>query len=268
MNAELSADCARCAGLCCVASAFAKSSEFAFDKPAGRVCPHLEREFGCEIHGHLRERGFSGCAVYDCFGAGQKVVQITFGGLDWRRSPEIAEQMFSSFAVMRQLHELMWLLSEALRLQAASPLHGELSVALDATQRYTRSTPEALQRLDVAGHRSRVNVLLVRASDLARSPFKSAADYRGASLIGKDLRHRDLRGANLRGAILVGANLQGADLTLADVTGADLRGANVRGANLSHTIFLSLSQLESAVGDQGTTLCAAYARPKHWSAAH
>jgi hypothetical protein len=33
----LTADCSRCAGLCCVATAFTASSDFAIDKPGGRL---------------------------------------------------------------------------------------------------------------------------------------------------------------------------------------------------------------------------------------
>ena len=31
------------------------------------------------MHAELRERGFPGCDVFDCFGAGQRVVQVVFG---------------------------------------------------------------------------------------------------------------------------------------------------------------------------------------------
>ena len=66
----LRADCERCFGLCCVAPAFSASADFAIDKPAGHPCPHLRPDFRCGIHTDLRGRGFRGCAVYDCFGAG------------------------------------------------------------------------------------------------------------------------------------------------------------------------------------------------------
>ena len=74
-RADLRADCGRCAGLCCVAPAFVASADFAIDKPAGRPCPKLSSDFSCSIHDSLREHGFPGCAVFDCFGAGQQVVQ-------------------------------------------------------------------------------------------------------------------------------------------------------------------------------------------------
>ncbi|MDN5751100.1 MAG: hypothetical protein L0H64_21755, partial [Pseudonocardia sp.] len=124
---DLRADCARCAALCCVVPAFAKSADFAIDKPAGTPCPNLGSDtgggdFGCGIHDELRDRGFPGCTVYDCFGAGQQVVQVTFGGRDHRSSPELAGPMFAVFPTMRVLHELRWYLTEALTFEVAPAL--------------------------------------------------------------------------------------------------------------------------------------------------
>ena len=99
---ELRADCERCAGLCCVAPAFSASADFAIDKAAGQPCPNLEAGFRCSIHDRLRPAGFGGCAAFDCLGAGQKVVQGTFRGRDWRLQPDLAGPMFAAFAVMRR----------------------------------------------------------------------------------------------------------------------------------------------------------------------
>src|SRR3989440_6648785 len=165
---SLRADCERCFGLCCVAPAFSASADFAIDKDAGQACPHLQSDFRCGIHKSLRQQGFPGCAVYDCFGAGQKVAQVTFGGQDWRRAPRTAKRMFEVFTIMRQLHELLWYLTEALNLQPASPLHGEVGLALHETERLTHYGPEALMELDVAAHRRDVNPLLLRTSELVR----------------------------------------------------------------------------------------------------
>ena len=246
MPLELSADCSRCAGLCCVAPAFARSSDFAIDKPAGRACPHLRTDFRCEIHDRLAERGFPGCAAFDCFGAGQHLVQGTFGGADWRSGGDVADQMFALLPVLRQLHELAWHLTEALKLDAASRLHGRLRVALEETEQLSGGTPEQLLALDLGAHRNRVNPLLLRASELARANFGPRPDHRGADLIGCDLRGADLRGASLRGALLIGADLRAADLRRADFTGADLRGADLRDADLTGALFLTAAQLRSA----------------------
>jgi uncharacterized protein YjbI with pentapeptide repeats len=266
-RANLHADCSSCFGLCCVALPFARSADFAIDKPAGTPCPNLAADFRCGIHDRLRPAGFPGCTVYDCFGAGQKVSQLTFGGHDWRRqSPDTAKQMFDVLPVMQHLHELLWYLSEALDLPAAEPIRADLTDAYASTDRLTRNDAEALLELDVDEHRGAVNVLLVRASELARSGVPDRMDYRGADLIGAKLRDADLRGASLRGARLIGADLQGADLRLADLTGADLRAAELRGADLSECLFLTQSQLEAANGDSATRVPPTFARPTHWTA--
>jgi uncharacterized protein YjbI with pentapeptide repeats len=267
---RLRADCERCFALCCVAPAFAASADFAIDKPAGQACPNLQADFGCSIHEGLRPQGFPGCAVYDCFGAGQQIAQVTFGGQDWRRSPGIAAPMFAAFTIMRQLHELLWYLSEALTLQPARPLHGELRLALEETERLTHGSPGDLAELDVDAHRRDVNALLLRASELARAGAGRlgadlrGADLRGADLVGKDLRGADLAAASLRGARLIGADLTGADLSGADFTGTDLRGADLSAADLTGSIFLIQSQLDAAKGDPGTMLPTSLTRPAHW----
>ena len=262
---NLRADCARCFGLCCVAPAFSASSDFAIDKPAGHACPHLGAGFGCAIHPRLRPLGFGGCAVYDCFGAGQHVSQVTFGGRDWRRAPHTARQMFDAFAVMRQLHELIWYLREALGLAAASPLHAALGEACDAIEQLTRLGPGELVAVDVAAHRGRVGDLLRNASARARAGARrTPIDHRGADLIGGDLRRADLRAADLRGARLVGADLRGADLRLADLLGADLRGARIASADLRDGLFVVQAQLEAARGDAATRLPPGRIRPAHW----
>ena len=263
-HAMLRADCASCFALCCAAPAFSASADFAINKPAGQPCPNLQQDFRCGIHTSLRPRGFRGCTVYDCFGAGQHVSQVTFGGQDWRRAPEIAPLMFQVFPVVRDLQELLWYVSEALTLPAAGPIHAELGIALRQTERLTRQSADALLGLDVAEHRRGVNHLLLAASNLARAEVRQPAEHRGADLIGADLHGADLRGASLRGAYLIGADLRGADLRLADLIGADLRGADIRGADLTASIFVTQSQLEAARGDTRTRLPSSLTRPAHW----
>jgi uncharacterized protein YjbI with pentapeptide repeats len=262
---SLHADCGRCAGLCCVVPAFTVSADFAISKAAGQPCPNLQPDFRCGIHDRLRPQGFPGCAAYDCFGAGQQVTQVTFGGRDWHRDPGIAAPMFAAFTIMRQLHELLWYLSEALALQPARPVHAELRRAQAETERLTGNGTAALTELDMNARRQEINALLLRASELARAGAGAGlADFRGADLTGKDLRGACLAGASLRGACLIGAKLSGAELRLADFTGADLRGADLSGADLAASIFLAQSQVDAAQGDSGTRLPPSLTRPAHW----
>ncbi len=264
---DLRADCANCFGLCCVALPFSASADFAIDKEAGRPCPNLDREFRCGVHRDLRERGFAGCVAFDCFGAGQKVSQRTFGGRDWRRSPETAGRMFEAFGVMRGLHEVMRYLAEALTLRPARALHDPIRRALEKIEGLTYGTPEQLAAVDVAACRAEAGALLARASELVRAQVRDRRPDRvGADLIGARLARADLRAACLRGARLIGADLASADLRTADLLGADLRGADLAGADLTGAIFLTGPQLESARGDSATRLPAHLDRPAHWLA--
>lgn len=260
----LHSDCGSCFGLCCAALPFAAGADFAVDKPAGTPCRNLQTDFTCGIHARLRDSGFQGCTVYDCFGAGQRVSQVTFGGVGWREEPASAKPMFDVFPIVRQLHELLWYLTEALTFAPARPVHAELREALEETDRLAGGTPEEILAVDVAAHRRRISDLLLRAGELVRAAVPRRREHRGADLFGARLRGADLQGANLRGALLVAADLSGADLRLADLIGADLRDANLAGADLSTALFLTQAQLNAARGDATTRLPAALSRPGHW----
>lgn len=249
-----------------MAPAFAQSADFALDKPAGVACPNLQPDSRCGIHTTLREHGFKGCTVFDCFGAGQQVSQVTFGGRSWREQPETAQSMFDAFAVMRALHELRWYLAEAMRLVRSGALHADLTEQAGLLAKAVARPAEELVQLDVPSIRAQVNALLVRTSELVRTETGGVgADHRGAALLGARLRGARLARASLRGALLLGADLQGADLRGADLTGADLRDADLRGADLAGAIFLTQSQLDSARGNASTRLSPPLTAPRHWA---
>ncbi len=265
---RLRGDCARCFGLCCVALPFAASADFAANKSAGTPCANLRDDFTCAIHADLRTRGFAGCTTFDCFGAGQQVSQHTFEGRDWRTHPELADRMFAVFDVMRQLHELLGYLGEAMVSPPVRPIHDDLRRAWSRIDRLTNATADRLLGMDVAAVRDEVKPLLLRASELVRTSAVTAGsrrrDHRGADLVGARLAGADLCGANLRGALLIGADLNHADLRSADLIGADLRGADLRGADLTGSIFLTQPQLDAARGDSATRLSPTLRRPAHW----
>lgn len=272
-RSNLRADCENCFGLCCVALYFSASEGFPVDKDAGQPCLNLQPDFRCCVHKSLWKRGLKGCIAFDCFGAGQKVSQVSFGGRDWREVSDSGKQMFKVFLIMRQLHELLWYLTEALTLQPSRPIHGELSSLLEATERLTHLSPDSLLELDVAVHRADVNTLLLKTSELVRAEARRGQKAysgrqktfsRGADLIAADLRKIDLRGANLRGAYLIAADLRGTDLSGTDFIGADFRDTDLRGADLTQSIFLTQAQLDAAKGDTSTRLPLSLTRPTHW----
>ena len=261
----LRADCSRCAALCCVVPGFARSSDFAIDKPPVTPCPHLQFDHRCGIHASLRDLGFAGCTVYDCFGAGQRVTQDTFGGSSWREDPDLLAPMAEVFPQVRLLHEVLRYLVEARELPGTGPLRDGIDAAIAETDALAALPYADLAHVDAESHRAAMAPLLLRASELAREvATQDRAEHRGADLVGAQWAGRDLRGAGLRGCVLVGADLRRADLRGADLIGADLRGADLRGADLRGALFLVQQQLDGARGDAATRLPDGFRRPSHW----
>lgn len=301
---ELTADCSSCFALCCVALPLTASADFAIDKDAGVPCPNLREDFACGIHTRLRSSGFPGCTAYDCFGAGQHVSHHTYAGVSWREAPGTAQEMFAVFPVVRQLHEMLVHLGQALELSTAAAVHAELAAAKTTIEDLADLGPAALLALDVTPHRRRVGELLTRVSELARADAAAGREHgpsrsgdrrarvdapagrergpsrsgdrrvphpqakRGGDLVGARLAGADLRGADLRGAYLIAADLRGADLRGADLLGADLRDADLSGADLTGALFLTGPQVAAARGDLATRLPAHLAPPAHWPQPH
>lgn len=261
---KLSADCENCFGLCCVALPYAKSADFAFNKDGGNPCKNLQSDYRCGIHSKLRNQGFKGCTVYECFGAGQKVSQVTYKGRDWREHPETAKEMFDVFPIMQQLHEMLCYLKESLSLAEAKSIHAELRDAYDNTEQLTNLNAAEILTLDIPAHRAKVNELLLQTSGLIRSTINSTRKPKGKSLLGAKLRGADLKGADLRGALMIAADLREADLRVCDFIGADMRDADLSGANLEGSFFLTQAQINSANGNTLTRLPSSLQRPKHW----
>ncbi|GAA1873040.1 pentapeptide repeat-containing protein [Pseudonocardia ailaonensis] len=266
---DLRADCSRCTGLCCVAPAFARSSDFAFDKPSGTPCRNLGEDSRCGVHSELRELGMVGCTVFDCLGAGQVIAATG----DWRTSPELARAQFDALPVLRALHELLRYLDEAVGLDgAAAGLPGvagedDQEGARGAGPRTTVSgqsgsrgrsdrTGASPAGADPTGSREDGAVCAARGDRAGplgeeltalRSRIAGLAALPPAALAGVDVDgcRREAnpllsavsetvrgQGPDRRGADLIGARLRGADLRNASLRGALLLGADLRNADL------------------------------------
>jgi hypothetical protein len=201
---------------------FARSADFAFDKPAGEPCRHLATDHRCRIHDRLLGSGMRGCLAYDCFGAGQSVTQT---------------ERVEAFHEVEQVHELAWYLTEAA--DRGADVSGLLAEAESLA-----ASPHPVAA-GVGDLRSRVDAVLRAVAHDARASYDGPLAAAGADLAGADLRGDDLRGADLRGALLIGADLRAVDLADADLLGADLRGAGFRGADLSRALFLTRRQMGS-----------------------
>ncbi|TDK27957.1 pentapeptide repeat-containing protein [Arthrobacter crusticola] len=268
---SLHPDCTNCFALCCTALGFSRSADFAVDKPAGSPCRNLAADFSCTIHGALRPRGFRGCAVFDCFGAGQRVSQDLFGGISWAAEAESGRNMFAAFNTARQLHEMLWYLIEAQDRTfdpEARQRAGRLRMMIEAA---LGSGVQRLLGLDVKEVHASVRAVLIDISEEVRMSYSAAGREHldaglapGADLIGRNLRSRRLCGADLRGAYLIAADLRFSDLSGADLLGADLRDARLDGADLSRSLYLTQGQLDAAGGSRATRLPADLTLPGHW----
>jgi Pentapeptide repeats (8 copies) len=261
---DLRADCGACAALCCVAPPFAVSADFPINKPAGTPCPHLTPEYRCRIHERLRQEGFSGCAAFDCFGAGQRTTHV-MGSVTWRTHPGSAGRMFQLFEVLRALHEILWYLEEACERLPEGELREEARGRRQQTRDLAASPSDELIAVDLVGQQAKTGAFLEQVSRVIRRGTETGIDLRGADLAGRRLRRADLRRADLRSTCLIRTDLRGADLRLADLLGADLRGADLRAANLSDAVFVTQFQVQAAVGDVTTALPSVLIRPPLWS---
>jgi uncharacterized protein YjbI with pentapeptide repeats len=261
-----SADCVNCFALCCVALPYAKSADFATNKEGGAPCDNLKEDYRCRIHKNLRNEGFRGCTVYECYGAGQKVSQFTYSGKDWREFPESANEMFSVFPIMQQLHEMLRYLEEALSFKETLPIKDDIQKTKKSIERLTFQSPQSILELKVHEERIIVSDLLTQTSELVRKNVtnqpKNPISKR--NLIGAKLNGANLRGTDLRGALLIAADLREADMSTTDLLGADLRDANLNGANLTGSIFLTQAQINSANGNRLTKLPDTIVHPAHW----
>lgn len=263
-------DCGNCFALCCTALGFSRSSDFAVDKPAGSPCTNLDSDFSCTIHDSLRPRGFNGCTVFDCFGAGQRVSQNLFEGISWKADPESAKDMFPAFLVVRQLHEMLWYLAEAAHKTWDPDISRRINNLRRAIGNAMRGVQE-IQALDLGDMHARVRTVLMDVSEEVRSAYLAGGHDHldsglvpGADLIGKTMKSRSLCGADLRGAYLIAADLRNSNLSGADLLGADLRDARLGGADLSKALYLTQAQLNAAHGNASTLLPSDLDIPVHW----
>lgn len=278
---HLKPDCQNCFGLCCVALYFSKHDGFPTDKQAGVPCPNLAQDYTCIIHENLSEQGLKGCISYECFGAGQQVSQVTYGGgQGWKAQGadhSSSDQMFNVFLIMKQLHEMCWYLYESLSYDIPNALADDVQYLLNETEKATLTSPDELQNFDLFVHHTKVSTLINKVTEFVQinlhqilsktSSFnenKILKTKQKRDFIGANLTKKELRCADLRGCLLIAANFQGADLCGTNFIGADLRDANLRGANLTQSLFLTQPQINGAKGNKSTQLPANLSRPVHW----
>lgn len=254
--------CGDCFGLCCTALAFSASSDFGHDKPEATPCRNLDNEYRCRIHDRLRPSGYKGCTVYDCFGAGQQISQVTFQGIYDETTKPV---MYALYPKMVHLQEMMWYLTDGIR-PVTRKIHPLLEDKLSELDALTRSSPDELAALDLNQVRATLLPLLAQIEELVQTPV---AETGKRSLprdwIGKNLAGQDFSGLSVRGQFLLATNLSNSRLRGVNFLGADLRDCQLAGADLTDALFLTQAQVNAAQGDAKTRLPERLLRPSHWA---
>jgi hypothetical protein len=152
---NLRADCNRCCGLCCVVPDHLALQGFRVDKPAQKPCAHLNDEHRCAIHAARPLHGYTACAGFDCFGAGQWITHTLFKGAHWTDSADCAQQMFAAY--------LHW----APRFEAAALLEAAIPYARDESRCSLASLRAALLTGNGAAPLSATDAVRLRRETLS-----------------------------------------------------------------------------------------------------
>ena len=145
---NLRADCDRCCGLCCVVPDHLALQGFPFDKPAERSCTHLDGGHRCTIHEARPFHGYTACAGFDCFGAGQWITNTLFNGAHWTDSPDCARRMFAAYRHWAPRFEAAALLEAAIpyaREDSRSSLASLMAAMLAETDVVHRGITDAVR---------------------------------------------------------------------------------------------------------------------------
>ena len=158
------ADCARCQGLCCAAE-FRPEWGFPVRKPSGVPCEHLDcRRFTCRVFGIRELFGYTGCAQYDCFGAGQVVsaVMLSRGHVWPALDADAARRYVGDMSTLYRIRVVITGL--LLGLADDPPLLERLKAASDKYGQEGEPAPETSLRWAIEHHRAAVEQALAGAN--------------------------------------------------------------------------------------------------------
>ena len=147
---ENRSDCTRCAALCCIAYPSQDMPGFAAAKDAGEACPKLANDGRCTIYADRADQGFAGCIRFECFGAGQHVVQNLFAGNDWRNDQALLGPMVDAFLAMRPVADLNFLAQRAHEMTDKAELRDKATVLAERLENVAQSRSSLNDTAEVA----------------------------------------------------------------------------------------------------------------------
>lgn len=251
---SLKSDCSKCSGLCCTALLFSEIDGFPENKPAGRPCSNLQKDFRCKIHEDLEKNKMKGCIGYDCFGAGQQVTQEIYLGQTWQNVPKQAKEIFDVFMTVFQLYQIRYFLLESMAILPAEVLKNDMEALIEENEILCNCKPENMITFDIENYRSRANVILKQVCSLLQKSLGCQKKKCPSDFLGRNFKNKDMRGLDLSTKLLIAANFNNCIFHGTIFLGADTRDADFSNADLREAVFLSQGQINSAKGNRKTKL--------------
>lgn len=251
---SLKADCSKCSGICCTALFFSKIDGFPENKPEGKPCMHLQKDFKCKIHKELEKNKLKGCIGYDCFGAGQHVTQSVYFGQTWQNTPEKAKEIFDVFIVVFQLYQIRYFLLESMLILPAQTLKKDIKALIEENEMICNCKPQDTLVFDIEDYRTRANVLLKQVCSLLQKSLRCEIKKCPSDFLGKNFKNKDMRGLDLSTKLLIAANFSKCVFDGTIFLGADTRDTDFSNADLREAVFLTQGQINSAKGNRNTKL--------------
>lgn len=263
---RLKSDCKQCCGLCCVGLFFSKVDGFLDDKEAGTPCQYLKEDFTCNSYTDLLDKGSVGCLRYECFGAGQLVIQKIFFNQTWKNI-KYKQDMIDVFVIMEQIHEMIWYLIEMY--SHSKSMQKIIEEEILSLQNIALQSIQEIKKTDIQSIRKKVDNLIQESLYAAKITFTSLPCkhhiFGRNDFSGKTFKGEKLRNISFRGAFLIGVDFSNLQLKHVNFLGADMRDAKVYGTDLSSCLFLTQGQINSCWGNQKTILPKHLHIPSHWN---
>ena len=88
--------------------------------------------------------------AYTCFGAGQRLCQRVLADVDWHNKPDAAKNLFHTYFKLKDLHEVMWLLSRLAALCPDPSLKLKIEGRIAEIDAWGAESDETIRSLDVS----------------------------------------------------------------------------------------------------------------------
>lgn len=256
----LKSACDKCSGLCCVCLYFSKIGGFPEDKKAGKPCRFLTKDYRCQVHEQLEKLSFKGCIGYDCFGAGQHVVQVLYHGQTYHDRPKQANEIFDVFNIVFKLFQIRYFLIEALSLNDLQKNKETIIRLIIENKNICNYDPQTLLSFDLKEYQKRINPLL---KQVCKQQSNNVDTY-ALNFLAKNFQNKDMSRLDLSMKLLITANFKGCNFAGTIFLGADTRDADFSNADLENARFLTQGQINVAKGNRFTKLPAHLEYPVTW----